>query len=534
MKKLFVIYVLFIFASNVCAQNTTDVEIDFGQTVLASRFQPGVTHTQNSIDPWNDPEAAADAKILLKNSTRFQNQHIMGWGALNPWPDSTVVNPENWNWNSLDNRMQLIRETKGETVITLCGAPTWMHTPSKNGETDWGKIETAPTPDHFDDFARLCAVVARRYPDVMYYQVWNELKGFWHAGLNRWRYEDYTRMYNMIYDSLKAVNPNIKIGGPYPVVSTYSAQKSFTSDLGGEYGNFDKRPLDVIEYWLEHKKGADFIAIDGKTKNKDEIWNVDAFQSADKFADIIGWIRQQSHGGADLDIWWSEWYAYSRPEDPSENIDFHNALMASSLIKCIKAGSSAVLIWQPEGDKDGFSFPLGLWTSTDNAGGGKPTPFYDTYSHFKEHFSEGAEIVKTSFNSEDINTIATKDKVLMVNQGNTVTEATINGEQPVLLNPYEVKLMDAIATFSHSAKESEIKVFYNAQNSRLNIRNLNTKRESIKYKIFDVTGKMLVNGEVTEGTGCHINLNGFREGIYHYRISVGNTKLNDRFIITKY
>lgn len=428
---------------NTLSGNEISIEINYMKTDLVSAFLPGITHTQNSIDPWDDPKAAAEAKILLENSTYFQNQHIMGWGAVNPWPDSTVVDHAVWNWKTLDTRLQLIRETKGLAVITLCGCPTWMHTPSKNGETDWESIEAAPTPNHFDDFAHLCAVVARRYPDVIYYQVWNELKGFWSYELNRWRYEDYTLMYNMIYDSLKAVNPSIRIGGPYPVMSTYSVQKSYTSTLGGEYGYFDKRSMDVIRYWLEHKNGADFIAVDGKTKNKDDIWNCNAFKSAEKFADIIGWIRQQPHGGGDLDIWWSEWYAYSRPEDPVKNVNFHNALLASSLIKTIKAGSKTVLIWQPEGDQDGFSYPLGIWTSTDLAVGGKPTLFYDTYKYFGEYFSQGIEIVNTVFNSDKINVIASKNKILLVNQENTMVDIIINGSYPVSLNPYEVKLIGA-------------------------------------------------------------------------------------------
>ena len=46
-------------------------------------------------------------------------------------------------------------------------------------------------------------------------QVWNELKGFWNKDENRWAYENYTEMYNMVYLRVKEVNPVAKIGGKY-------------------------------------------------------------------------------------------------------------------------------------------------------------------------------------------------------------------------------------------------------------------------------------------------------------------------------
>lgn len=534
MKKLLVLSsVLFAGFTMACAQNSVEIQVDFEQPVMVSSFLTGITHTQSSIDPWDNAGAVADAKILLRNTAHFQNQHIMGWGTLNPWPDSTITDPANWNWTSLDNRINLIRETGGIPVITLCGSPTWMHTPSKNGETLWDKIETAPTPDHFDEFAHLCAVVARRYPDVLHFQVWNELKGFWNTDLNRWRYEDYTLMYNMIYDSLKAVNTNIKVGGPYPVVSTYSSQKSFTSTLGGEYGYFDKRPLDVIAYWLEHKKGGDFIAIDGKTKNKDEIWNTSAFKSADKFADIINWIRQQPNGGADLEIWWSEWYAYPRADDPVDE-DFYNALMTSSLIKSIKGGSATVLVWQPEGDKNGFSFPLGIWTSTDNAGGGKPTAFYDTYRYLKDHFSRGTEIVKTVYDPDKINVLAAADKILLVNQQNADIIARISGHGSVALDPYEVKLVDpsTLVTDIQISEHDNIKIFYNKERRCLNFVNFNPVKAGLKYRIFDVMGKTLVMGEFTPGSegNTEIEIKGIPNGLYFYEALYHKRFYKGRFL----
>jgi hypothetical protein len=501
----------------VFSQQYIDIEINFEKTDLVSSYSAGVTHTQYSIDSWNNPVAINAAKILLENSTDFQNQHIMGWGCLNPWSDSTVTNSANWNWKSLDDRINLIRETKGKAIITLCGCPTWMHTPASNGQTEWGSaLEKAPTPVHFDDFAHLCAEVARRYPDVVYYQVWNELKGFWSLELNRWRYEDYTSLYNMVYDSLKAVNPVIKVGGPYPVMSTYSEQKSFTLDAGMVYGFFDKRPLDVIVYWLEHKKGADFLAVDGGNQNKDGISICDVFKAGDKFADIVSWIKQQLNEENLLEIWWSEWYARPGNADPQYDIAFDNALMASSLIKTIKAGSGTVLIWQPEGDNQGFSFPSGVWTSTVNSDGGKPTPFYYT--------------LNSTTSSDDVTVMASKKKILIVNHKNTNTEIRINHDRTLSLLPYEVKLIDSLLTYDRQLKESGINIIYNNSNGILYLHNLKSTPEKLSYSIVSQSGIVIKHGQEVAISEHSINLSMFPSGMYIYQIYYMNNLYNGSIV----
>ena len=45
--------------------------------------------------------------------------------------------------------------------------------------------------------------------------MWNELKGFWNKEENRWAYENYTEMYNLVYLRVREVNPVAMIGGNY-------------------------------------------------------------------------------------------------------------------------------------------------------------------------------------------------------------------------------------------------------------------------------------------------------------------------------
>jgi hypothetical protein len=532
MRRLYVSIMLLGCATIACSQEYVEVTIDSDKTELVSAYSPGVTHTQNSLDSWKNAQAVSEAKVLLESATVFQNQHIMGWGSMNPWPDSSVTNSSGWNWASLDSRINLIRQTNGTPVITLCGCPTWMHTSSLNGTTEWGaSLEKAPTQPHFDDFAHLCAEVARRYPEVRYYQVWNELKGFWNSSLNRWRYEDYTTMYNLVYDSLKKVNPAIKVGGPYPVVSTYSVQKSFTSTLGGIYGLYDKRPLDVIQYWLAHKKGADFLCVDGKLRNKDDIANCNSFQSADKFTDILSWLKQQLVSESFTEIWWSEWYASPGPSEPQDNNAFNNSVMASALIKTIKGGSAVVLIWQPEGDDTGLSFPTGIWTSTANSGGGKPTPYYYTSKLLKDHFSKGVAIVSSIVNSDEVSVLASEEKVMLVNQTGSSTSVRLNRNTIISLMPYEVKLINAPPPLS--AVDNRMNVYYSNTDKTLYMKNLQADPGEIQYSIVSQAGSVVKTGQDTVLNEFSVKLGNLIQGIYIYSITYDDKIYSNKFIILR-
>ena len=84
----------------------------------------------------------------------------MGFGTLNPEPS-----PGEFDWCSLDTRMQLVKDTGGKAMLTLCCSPDWMKG-GPDGATDWDKLERAPLPEHYDDFAKLAAATVQRYPQV--------------------------------------------------------------------------------------------------------------------------------------------------------------------------------------------------------------------------------------------------------------------------------------------------------------------------------------------------------------------------------
>lgn len=396
--------------------------------VATSRFQLGVTHTQYSLDATGDADSVGRALNLLKALPAPQNQHIMGWGAYNPEPAPGV-----YDWSSLDTRVGVIRASGGEPVLTLCCAPDWMKG-GKAGTTDWSRLEAAPLPEHYGDFAALAQRVAMRYPDVHYYQVWNELKGFWRFGESRPDYEGYTDLYNAVYDALKAVNPAIQVGGPYVILDSNPDHSTGNeSALAGAYGTIDQRSLDSITYWLAHKHGADFITLDVSTFDDA---TSDPFAALEKFSDVTAWVRQRT----DLPLWWAEWYVTPWGSGDYSD-DKQNAVMTSALVRMIKDGNSVALRWQPQGIIDlGNGDAESLWTDTRQPGGGQPFPFYFSARSIRENFGPNTLIYRTTASTNDVDAIASRTAVLLVNKTDKRQVVRISGGQTVVLAPYQVRL----------------------------------------------------------------------------------------------
>ncbi|QYN18958.1 hypothetical protein [Amycolatopsis sp. DSM 110486] len=312
----------------------------------------GVTHTQDSADDYPAGQVIA-ATTTLARHPMLQNQYLMGWGADNPEPSPGV-----FDWTSLDQRMNLIKQTRGVPVLTLAGAPDWMKGGSA-GTTDWSRLNTAPTRAHYGDFAALAATAAARYPQVRYFQVWSELKGLYDEAANRWDYEAYTEIYNMIYDAVKKVRPDALVGGPYVVLDTWSAAgTSAPSALSGPWGVVDQRALDVIDYWNAHKHGADFLVVDGSSGTRDAGLTTDAFRATAMFGTVSRWLRVR----VGLPVWWAEFYP-TQPGGPqwSQESPAPAALSVAAVAQALRGGAARLLLWQPQASADVPS--AALWTT---------------------------------------------------------------------------------------------------------------------------------------------------------------------------
>jgi len=395
-------------------------------TPQADRLQLGVTHTRHSLDP-HHPDAARERGVaILEHGAVWQNHHLMGFGTLNPEPA-----PGEYDWESLDRRMRLTEETGARTVLTLCCAPDWMKG-GVPGETDWSRLEDDPLPAHYADFAALAATAVRRYPQVERVLVWNELKGFYRSDLNRWDQEGYTALYNEVYRAVKAVRPDVQVGGPYVVLNSLDAGRPDTSDLRGPWGAVDRRALDVVDHWLAHKAGADFVAVDGNTKTRDGTRPASLDVGARKYAAVDRWLRTRT----DLPIWWAEFYpdvpdgVAAGPQSPASA-----AATLAAVAAYAETGARAALLWGPEADE--LAYPA-LWTDSTEPGGGRPTPLTAAWRWLVPRLADGRVQVGRS---PDRSVVAFRadDGVLLVNL--TAVPADPGDGRPVL-PPWGVDVPD--------------------------------------------------------------------------------------------
>jgi hypothetical protein len=462
---------------------TIRVTVNRSSPAGTSQFSSGITHVDTSLDNSSDntdPGAINNVKLLIKRAISYENTQIMAWGAPDPWPDPSQ--PEPGNWGYLDSRLQLILQTGGIPVITLSEAPWWMKgQPEPDGTTrvlqasdEWSDIAYSSRilDNKMNAWLHLVQRVAERYMvapyNVRYFQVWNELKGYYNPITNTYDYSTspgdpsgpnakhgYTYMYNLVHARLMQVASSlgmpadsVKVGGPYVVIDTWgSGNRSNLSNISKAYGTYDQRSLDVVTYWLQHKAGAGFITLDSSNGNKDNSNFADPFVGAKKFADVVAWIRSLDNthypGAATLPIWWAEWYATSYENTPDEHYD--NAIKSYAMIKFLKAGGAVALSW---GGLSNSPSDSGVWTPTV-AGGGQPLPWYNSLKAFKDCFAPGTEIYNTMISApESIEALASATNVMLVNKTPKDLSSVNVAGSVVSLDPYQVRVLSL--TRAHS------------------------------------------------------------------------------------
>jgi hypothetical protein len=404
---------------------TLTVAVDRSAIIGRSRLSLGVTHTQYSLDPWGDRPAVRRGSRLLRSIARYQNQHIYGWGAANPEPSPGV-----FRWRTLDRRIRLMRRLKVTPVITLCCAPDWM---TRRGTETSSYPNQPPTPDHLGDFAELARRVALRYPDVHHYIVWNEMKGLYDHARRNWNYVAYTNLYNAVYRALKGVDPAIRVGGPYLVIGGTG------SNALGRRGYASADPItvrdrEVLDYWLGHKAGADFIVIDRPTKG-DHDRNSYSHAEYLRLTAWFGSIARQLRARTQLPIWYAEDYFVD-----DSDWQFQAAGLASMLAAETRAGVATSLRWAPQGLRNA---PNGgnkqnLFSDTQVPGGGRPFPAYSVYAAFARYFHRGTPLVRARVQGSAVDVLASSRATLLINRLHDRIRVQLDGRK-MTLGPYTVR-----------------------------------------------------------------------------------------------
>ncbi len=303
------------------------------------------------------PPDQAAFKVAGSMNRPLEDVPIMGWGLGNPEPS-----PGNFQFTELIKRVDLVQATGGTPIVTLSAAPDWMKG-GVAGTTDWSQINVAPLPSHDADFATLCATIAAALPQVKYFVVWKELKGFWNATTRSWDAAGYTQLYNDVYSAIKAVRPDAKIGGPY--VSMQSNAKSAPAgDPSGPWGALDLSDTVAVVYWVTHKVGADFVAVDGRAFTNDAGLVTDPVTSTEKYAAVDDWISSQTP----LPIVWME--SHLVPDPTIWSAQQQAAFRIAALIEMAASGAIAGLQWEPV---DLTGWDEGIWSNTISVTGGQPT-----------------------------------------------------------------------------------------------------------------------------------------------------------------
>ncbi len=441
MRKLVVLMMLYLLSMvpvTVAAEQWGQVHqvvVDRSQVLMVSKLELGWTWTHIGLDdPKADPQAVARATaLLLETQPAWQNTHIIGWGVGNIHPA-----PGEYVWDSLDARIERMRKLDIPIVITLCTAPGWMKV---KGNT-WN-MEDRPREEYLDAFAQLCVQVAKRYPDVRVYQIWNELKGYWSNAKDNWDIESYTVLYNKVYDALKAHDSTLKVGGLYTKISgTGSARLGYQGPL--VYMPIGTKDTHVVTYWLNNMSGADFICVDRGTNSYHDKNAYSAFE-------LIGLTDVFSKTGTDLrqwtqlPIWWSEYYG-TKGDD--ENLA---AGFASIYRHMILGHASVALCWNPfEGE-----VATHLFTSLRNPDGGQPLPHYYAYKAIAHHFGKGKTLYQTSSSTDRIEVLASNTATMLINKYDVHANVSLDGKR-FKLKPYEVRLILPGTDPSSSPQESEI------------------------------------------------------------------------------
>ncbi|MCW3015617.1 MAG: beta-glucosidase/6-phospho-beta-glucosidase/beta-galactosidase [Solirubrobacterales bacterium] len=408
------------------------VEVDRGHVVARSHLSLGVTNTQHTLDPWGDRRALDRGKRLLRSVAGYQNQHIYGWGTLNPEPSPGV-----FRWRTLDRRIAQMRVLGTTPVITLCCAPDWM-TRRQTQTSSFPNLP--PTRKHFADFAELARRVALRYPDVRHFIVWNEFKGFWDPARGNWDYEAYTQLYNQVYRALKGVRRAIRVGGPYLVIDG-TGSAGLGRDRGDERAAADPitpQNSAVLDYWLAHKAGAQFIAIDRKLHSRHD----PTVYSSDEYLRLTSWygrIAQQLQARTSLPIWYVEDYFRDDPD-----WRFQAAGLASMLASEVSAGVSTSLRWGPQGSSGSANGgnTQNLFSDTRVPGGGRPFPALAVYAAFARHFGPGTGLVEVRTNSRKVEALASRSVTLLINRTHQRLVVRLDGRD-VALGPYGVRAVRA-------------------------------------------------------------------------------------------
>lgn len=466
-----------------------------GAASVVSKLILGFTaqHTESNAD------FDATTKGFMNEALSTLNTHMIGFGATvsQASADGTV----GYDFTSLDQRFGYPAQSNGwcstlpanELCVTLCGCRPYQRsdpvgaytanplgTPTNTELTvqfqyipPWINLGDT-TSSHYGKlymYVADCAAIAARYPHVKYFQVWNELKGFYSASLGRWWYEGYTRMFNQVAAAIHAARPDAKVIGPYPVGGSFGWDQTQKwadgqggrATLNGPWGYANQQILDVFTYFLSNQVGCDYISYDIRNNNSDYnadnykpllstaaktwpystsyYWQDDPWDSSAKIRAFNAWLLARTN----LPIWVNEWYGNPVKEFdliPGDGVPLSSSIEKLSVIMrnlfaAIESGTTGLLFWRVTGEgATDVANPIALWIKTTKAA----TVLKDPLAYIKANFSAGAQLYTVTSNHPDVSGMASATKLILVSRSPLSITIVADGVTRTLA-PYDVQFI---------------------------------------------------------------------------------------------
>lgn len=321
------------------------------------------------------------------------NQHILNFGGNigidmpDPGYRSCGEDCDSlWNtldWSSVDARVKLMQDMNMPIrIITLYGAPNFMTQKGNDPSTPNQKPGWDTRAGQFDEHAQidpqynqmwadLCHYIVKRYlpMGVQYYQVWNEMKGYYAGPLHPtadgvtyhgWDFPGYTAMYNLVWDRIKndPATASAKIGGPYAIMTSHQADGTTAGASGptwatkegdtgtvvlkGKWGGVRPEITTGLIYWHNHAHGWDFICVDGgpgdDAANHGGSANPNNWSAEDTrtyWYDVGKWLHDNIAGGKP--VVFSEVYPDATGADWQKSLDMMRDPASFGLAPCKNA-----------------------------------------------------------------------------------------------------------------------------------------------------------------------------------------------------
>ena len=411
------------------------IKTDKSKELFKSNYKYGISQVHYR---WENGDFAAvkRARDLMKDVCQVGNQHIVAFGA------GTLQEKEGapLNFNSLDTLVKRMESVGGEYTLTLCSAPGWM---LESEPTDGFDPESRPKEEYFDEYAAICAEVAKRYPQVKYFQIWNEFKGFWSSKLNGIDIDLYIKFYNMVYSAVKEARPDAVVGGFYGTIQgDYSSQYGYKYDCSFNPAD-DNAYWDRLNKWQDNAVGFDFVSCDYGVqafKNFAKLTKDEVMNSTKNFKYALERMCKET----DKPIIMAEYYGQSRSKAPEENSpEFEAAVMAliyKNMLLGVKDREYTSLFWL-ESPEDIACF----FTETKKSTGGQPLPLYYVAKGITRGFTTGNTIVESSSADESkVEVFASSKKVMVINKTNS-RQVVQYGDKYYELSGYEVIFLNTNA-----------------------------------------------------------------------------------------